>query len=257
MKKAIFFYTLLILCSTVSAQQTNNGFLLSGSVIYEQIVKLNIQLDGDVALMAGNIPNEQKSEKILHFTENEALFENYSGKEAEEVSMADESGVMIRMYEPDNKTYMDLKEKKVIEQQDFMSRVFLIESEMGDEKWKLTGSQKTILEFACHEAVLDSKEEVVHAWFTSEIPVAVGPGHYNNLPGLVLALEMDEGDVLIRATDVELKPVSKSLLQKPGKGKKVTREEFEAIRDEKLKEMGVETGGEGGSHATVVIKMHQ
>ncbi|MCP4313962.1 MAG: hypothetical protein GY790_22125, partial [Bacteroidetes bacterium] len=53
MKKAIFFYTLLILCSTVSAQQTNNGFLLSGSVIYEQIVKLNIQLDGDVALMAG------------------------------------------------------------------------------------------------------------------------------------------------------------------------------------------------------------
>ncbi len=104
---------------------------------------------------------------------------------------------------------------------------------------------------------MESEDKTVHAWFTPEIPVSVGPGQYNNLPGLILVLEINDGDHVLRATEVLLKPVSKSLLQRPEKGKKVTHEEFRAIVDEKLKEMGVESGGEGGSHATVVIKIQQ
>ena len=48
------------------AQNANNGFLLSGSVIYEQTVQLNIQLEGDAAQFADAMPKERKSEKILH-----------------------------------------------------------------------------------------------------------------------------------------------------------------------------------------------
>jgi hypothetical protein len=46
-------------------------------------------------------------------------------------------------------------------------------------------------------------------------------------------------------------------LKKPSKGKKVTREEYQAIVDEKLKEMGVEHAGEGGGSHTVVVRIHQ
>ena len=48
------------------------------------------------------------------------------------------SMVMIKMVEPDNKTYIDLESKKSIEQQEFMSRIFLIESDLAEEKWKMT-----------------------------------------------------------------------------------------------------------------------
>jgi GLPGLI family protein len=257
MKKAISVLAFLTSILVVNAQQSNNGFPLSGSVIYEQIVKLNIQLEGDFAQLPGNLPKEQKSEKILHFSEDEALFENYHGSEPEDLPLEEESGMVIQMIEPDNKTYIDLENKKVIEQKEFMSRIFLIESSMNDEKWKLTGNQKTILKYACQEAIMDVEEKSVHAWFTPEIPVAVGPGRYRNLPGLVMAIEMEEGDIVLRATELELKPVDKSVLRRPEKGKKVSREEFDAIVSEKMKEMGMETGSEGGQHATVVVKIHQ
>jgi GLPGLI family protein len=257
MKKTTLFLMLLGTLLMVSAQQSDNGFLLTGSVIYEQIVKLDIQLEGEAAQMAGKLPSERKSEKILYFTEDEALFENHQGASQADDFPEEESGMVIKMYEPNNKTYLDLEEKKVIEQQEFMSRTFLIESDMKDDKWKLTGNQKTILEYACQEAYMESEDKTVHAWFTPEIPVSVGPGDYSNLPGLILALEINDGDKVLRATEVLLKPVSKSLLQRPEKGKKVTHEEFSAIVEEKLKEMGVESGGEGGRHATVVIKIQQ
>lgn len=168
------------------------------------------------------------------------------------------SGMMIKMYQPDNKTYIDLTNKKVIEQKEFMSRVFLIESELEPEKWKMTGEQKKILDYACQEAIREVDGQDVHAWFTPQIAVAAGPGKYCSLPGLVLAVEMNEGDMKLEAIGIELKPVDKSVLKKPTKGKKVTHDEYQAIVAEKMKEMGVdEDGSGGGSGHAVVIRIQQ
>ena len=120
----------------------------------------------------------------------------------------------------------------------------------------MTGNQRAILEYACQEAITEVEGKEVHAWFTPQISVAAGPGRYNSLPGLVLAVEMNDGDYKINAISVELKPVDKSVLKKPTKGKKVTREEYQAIVAEKMKEMGVEGGGAGSTHS-VVIRIHQ
>ncbi len=44
-------------------------------------------------------------------------------------------------------------------------------------------------------------------------------------------------------------------LEKPADGKKVTEEEYNAIVEEKMKEMGVEGGSGGnGTHMRIVIK---
>jgi GLPGLI family protein len=254
MKKLIFAFGFLLLLGQLTAQYADNGFLLSGSVIYEEIVKMDLQLEGVDEQIAAQIPKERKTEKVLHFTETEAIFENHKKDDPEESIPEEEGGMMIRVYEPDNKTYIDLQNKKVIEQQEFMSRIFLIESELEAEKWKMTGRQKEILEYACQEATTVVEGKEVHAWFTPQIAVAAGPGRYSNLPGLVLAVEMNEGDLKLNAINIELKPVDKSILKKPTKGKKVSREEYMAIVEEKLKEMGVdeEGGGAAGGHAVVV-----
>ncbi len=258
MKKLVFVFGFLFTLILVHAQQGNNGFLLSGEVVYEEIVKIDIQLEGVDEQIAAQIPKERKTEKVLHFTEEESMFENYQKDDPEENMPAEEGGVMIRMYEPDNRTYVDLKNNKMIEQQEFMSRVFLIESELEPEKWKVTGQQRKILEYPCMEATTEVEGEDVHVWFTPQIEVGAGPGRYSMLPGLVLAVEMNQGDRTLQAIKVDLKPVDKAALKKPAKGKKVTREEYQAIVDEKLKEMGAEgPGGEGGGNHAVVIRIQQ
>jgi GLPGLI family protein len=173
----------------------------------------------------------------------------------EAMDMHEGGGIMIKMAEPDNKTFTDLKAGLQIEQKEFMSRIFLIETALPQGDWKLTGEQKMILEYPCQQAVSKEEDREVIVWFTPAIAVPAGPGKFGNLPGLVLEVNMGQGDHLLVAKSVELKELDKALLKKPNKGKHVTEEEYDAIVEEKLKEMGVE--GEGGSGHTVVVKIRQ
>lgn len=258
MKKSILVLLAMLTAGLSAAQDGSNGFLLSGSVIYEQLMKLDIQLDGDAAQFADALPKERKSEKILHFTEEASLYENYHTEDVEEsLDMGQGARVMIKMAEPDNKTYTDLKEGVQTEQKEFMSRVFLVESELPIGHWKLSGEQKMILEYPCQQAISQDDGKEVIAWFTPSISVSAGPASHVNLPGLVLEVSMNEGDHVITAKSVELKELDKALLKKPSKGKKVTQEEYQAIVDEKLEEMGVEHGAEAGSTHTVVLRIQQ
>jgi GLPGLI family protein len=256
MKKQIVIPLFMLCAAVANAQKPDNGFLLSGSVIYQQIAKLNIKLDGDGAAFADALPKEQKSEKILHFSEKESLYENYDTGETDDPMPTEQGGVMIKMSQPDNRTFSDLVNHKVIEQKEFMSRLFLVESEMPSEKWKLTGNQKRILEYPCQEAVREEDSMQVVVWFTPTIPVPAGPGEYVGLPGLVLAVESHDGDRTLEAVSVDLKPLDKAVLKPPTKGKKVTVEAYEAMVAEKLEEMGVEHGAQGGN-ATWVIEIKQ
>ena len=257
MKKSIVVVLAFLTGSMLMAQEGNNGSLIAGSVIYQQTVQLDIQLEGDAAQFAHALPKERKSEKILHFTEESALFENHHVEDVEEaMDMHGEGTMMIRMIEPDNKLFTDLENNLHIEQKEFMSRMFLIEKDIDKGGWKLTGNQKMILEYACQEAIAEEEGTMVHAWFTPEISVPVGPGEFGNLPGLVLGVDINNGEQIIEATSVELKPVDVEILKKPKKGKKVTEEEYQAIVEEKMKEMGTEHEGGGSGHA-VIIRIQQ
>jgi GLPGLI family protein len=221
MKKSIIILVSVITASMLSAQEGNNGFLLSGSVIYDQIVQLNIQLEGDAAQYADMLPKERKSEKILYFSEEAALFENHHSESPEQAMDMDEGGsVMIKMAEPDNKIYTDLKKGKRIEQKEFMSRMFLIKDETAKSHWKLTGKQKMILDYPCQQAVSSKEEIEVVAWFTPALAVPAGPANFGSLPGLVLEVNVDEGQQVFVAKLVDLKELDKEILKKPSKGKR-------------------------------------
>ena len=68
---------------------------------------------------------------------------------------------------------------------------------------------------------------------------------------MILKLDRNDGEIIIEAKNVELKKLDKKAIKAPKKGKKVTQEEFEKIRDEKIKEMEAEMGG-GGNR--IIIK---
>jgi GLPGLI family protein len=251
MKKNFFVLSLAIIICTIAAAQDNN----SGTVKYEQVVKLEIKVEGDAAQFASMLPKERKMNKVLSFNSKSSLYEN--GKAPEQDNLHMQSGgqnVMIRMEEPKNILFTDIESKKTVELREFMTRVFLIEGE-ANTQWKMTGNQKMILNYPCMEAFNEKDSIKTTAWFTPAIPVSAGPGNYSGLPGLVLAVDTNNGKNVITATSVEIAPVADDKLVKPDKGKKVTQEEFDAVVKEKMKEMGAESGVKGGTQ--MMIKFHQ
>jgi GLPGLI family protein len=138
----------------------------------------------------------------------------------------------------------------VVQQKDFMGRKFLVTSEISKSDWKMTGQQKTILGYPCQQATIMKDSEQVVAWFTPAIPVSTGPDEAGGLPGLILSLSI--GKVYaIDAVSVELTEFDKKILTKPTEGKKMNKEQFEAIVKEKRKEIE----GEGGGKGNVIIRV--
>jgi GLPGLI family protein len=108
-----------------------------------------------------------------------------------------------------------------------------------------------ILDYPCQEALLQDTSQQVSVWFAPTIPWQLGPQEFNGLPGLILEVVFEDSDRVIRATEVSMKPIEEELVI-PKKGKEVTHEEFEKIRDEKMKEMGATKTG--NTHVKMIIR---
>lgn len=241
MKTGLFTLAGLTAFTFLSAQD-NQALLQGGTITYEEKTKLEIKLDGDAAQFAHMLPKERQALKILLYTKDNALYKKDDTGAEEDIALQS-GGAMVnfRMSEPDNMMFTDMKNRVQIEQREFMSRMFLIESDMTLSPWKLTGNEREILGFPCQEAVMEQDSVKTIAWFTPAIPLPIGPASYNNLPGVVLAVDINDGRRTITATGI--KPDQPKKIDKPKSGKKVTEAEFKKIVDEKMKEMGVEQGG--------------
>jgi len=255
MKKQIIAIALILLFNIVTyAQQSDSGY-----VIYEETTRLDIKIDGEMAAMIKDLPTERKSEKILWFSPQASLYDNYI-KEGENTADAgywvSEDNIRMTVVEPVNKVFVDLEKKEMIEQREFMTRMFLITGDLPDKEWKITGEQEMILDYPCIVATsTDASGVITRVWFTPSINIPAGPGQLCSLPGLVLKVDIDEGKRLLEAKNISFDNPGKEVFEKPSKGKKVTRDEFDTIVAEKMKEMGMESGkAEGG---TVVIRIRK
>ena len=139
------------------------------------------------------------------------------------------------------KVHYDFGTNGMTEQVEFMTRNFLIESEIGRQAWKLNNRMVRVLGYICMGAAIQTGDDIITAWFTSEIPVSAGPDRFYGLPGLILAVEIN-GETAFKATSVDPTPPEDSAMLKPDTGKAITQEEFNKTVAEKIKEWE-ETGG--------------
>lgn len=161
--------------------------------------------------------------------------------------------------------YKNVKDKKMLQEQEFFGKQFLINDELQNLEWKLGGETKQIGQYLCMKATAMKKtsefdfssfrgrgrgdnnnneesnepeipEEVeVVAWYTPQIPVNQGPGEYWGLPGLIL--EVSSGRTTILCSKIVLNPEEKEEIKMPSKGKEVTQTEYNQIVKEKTEEM--------------------
>ncbi len=244
--KSILFSLLVVFPAALWGQEKSPEGITSGKITYEEIAKLQIKLEGDAPQMAGMLPKERKSEKILTFTEEATLFEDGASNVEDEMVTHDDGdgGVRIKMIVSGaNKTYTDLKDKKVIDQRDFMNRLFLVEKELPEMAWKVTGNQKVILGYPCVEAVKqDTAGNKTIAWFAPSIKINGGPAGFCNLPGMILGVDINGGSRTLTAKSIEPAAPGVMKILKPKDGKKVSEKEYNQDRGRKDEGDGHGTG---------------
>ncbi len=254
MKTFISLLLSLTLASGLLAQQ-------SGSIKYAETTKIEIK--GIEGMDFGDMmPSSIDTKKELFFDKKITVYKDAADNVTEDIEMESDDGsfkMVIEESDTEEILYTDLKAKTTINQTAFMSKEFLIEEKLETLKWKLTNEKIKYLGYVCQKATAmqtvdptpgtegDPTERSIVVWFTSEIPAPIGPRSFNQLPGAVLMVSIDEGKTEIKATEVSFEKPSDDALQKPTKGKKVTSEEYEKIVAEKMKEMADMYGGREGA----------
>jgi GLPGLI family protein len=131
----------------------------------------------------------------------------------------------------------DYKNKMIQDQVELLGKTYVIEEDAPRIKWKILNEIKEVAGYLCMKAeTIDTvNDRIVHAWFTDQIPVYGGPEGYYGLPGLILALDYNDGEATITATKVteNSEPVELPI-PKRIKGKKITQEEFNQKKEEHI-----------------------
>jgi GLPGLI family protein len=255
MKKLLLSLIVLYISVSGFSQDATGIGTTSGKITFEEKIKLEYKLEGDAAQFAESMPKEQVNIKMLIFNQDNTLYTEDDSKKPDEVMTQQTGHMTMKMVVAGgkDKTFTDLRNMRKIEQKEFMTRMFLIESEVVNQEWKFTGNNRIVLGYSCQEAVKEDNGRKISAWFTTMIPVSSGPAGYTGLPGLILLVDIDNGKHVITARTIDSEIKVEAMLVKPAEGKKVTQEEYKKIVDEKMKEMGSE-GGEGGAHVMIRIK---
>jgi len=169
----------------------------------------------------------------LTFTKEQSIYEKDT--EFEDPNADERSRRWWRQNKP-HVIYYDHKEEKTVEQVNFFKKDFLLSDTIETLQWKIVASeQRDILGYTAMRAILKDTSRMVDAWFTPQLTYSVGPSDFYGLPGLILAVAVDEEKVML-AKSITLSEETPSI-DIPKKGKKMNRTDYEKMREEKTAEM--------------------
>ncbi|MEE9371895.1 MAG: GLPGLI family protein [Saprospiraceae bacterium] len=126
----------------------------------------------------------------------------------------------------------DHKSKKAKDVREILGKKYLVKDEIPKLKWKILNEIKEVEGYLCMKAetINKIKGQTVHAWFTDGINFFGGPEGYSGLPGMILELVINDGDVVVTATSVSLEETDVKLpVPKKMKGKEITFIDFDII----------------------------
>jgi GLPGLI family protein len=205
----------------------------------------------------------------LTFGNNQSIWKHVD--EEEDNDEFGGNGMRIRMVGPGQNdiVFYDFTNAKKVEQREMFDKKFIVADSIQKLNWKLTGETQTILGHVCQKATaqniakrmqmnmdngkIERKEitdtSMVIAWFTADVPVPAGPEVQGQLSGLILALDMNNGRMSYKATEISTKADLASI-KEPVKGKKVTPAEFNEERNKMMDEM--QKNNQGGATRIII-----
>ncbi|WP_235297987.1 GLPGLI family protein [Portibacter marinus] len=152
---------------------------------------------------------------ILYFNEDESLYTYKEEISEYGYSWKKDDFVLIRDYE----------DQTMYDKVDFLGRTYIMKQDAPRIKWKILNEIKEVAGYLCMKAeTIDTVKDIkIHAWFTSDIPVYGGPEGFYGLPGMILGLDYNDGDVVVEAKKIEFSEERVELpIPKRMKGRKLT-----------------------------------
>jgi GLPGLI family protein len=240
MKKLVLISILISLGAFLKAQITE------GKIIFKQQATFKIDSSRFEKMTEERRQEAMKRIKefgrqkmVLVFNQEASLYRDYNveldATTDEEWENNKQQGWWM-MFRPKNSVYVAANDTLKIEQKEFFGKLFLIKNKKEQPQWKMTGKQETIAGHLCMNATYQQNDTTfVSAWFTMQIPVSTGPLGYSGLPGTILKVDINNGEMLAEA--VKILEVTPEKIEEPTKGKEVTDEEYREIVRQKMKEM--------------------
>jgi GLPGLI family protein len=222
--------------------------ILAWAQIREGVIEYELRMD-----MHRNIPAEREEMKKMipqYRTQQFQLFFNdqashFKPIEEDEDLEVSGGGRTMRFRMPQIETYIDLMTKLVIQDQEFMGKQYLIHDTLTMIPWKIGTHRLEIAGYDCQMAYYhdEEKKQEITAWFTSQIQPFVGPDRYTNLPGTVLAVDINNGERTWVARKVQFKALKKNDIKKPAKGEVITQNDYRKMVEEQMEKMRQQGGG--------------
>ena len=247
--KELSIFLLFLLPSLTIAQNKE------GTIKFEEKLTFKIDLPEEMKQYAHLVPTEKSTKMELFFDENLSLYTPSNEIDEKEVA-PNQSGANVQIMTmssdgSSNKVYIDRKSEVIIRSENVLGQQFLISDKLSKKEWKIINEQKDVLGYTCMKAEIQRDSSTITAWFSPDLPIAIGPANYHGLPGMILEISQpgERASRTIQATSIEFEEISEKI-KMPKNGKKVNQEEFMKLLDERMKEMGAESSG--GSR--VIIK---
>lgn len=242
LSRVIVLLCLIMLVATSIAQDFQGGIVKYQQTTRYDFAKLfgiDVSQGGRGADFVASLPTEMQKVNRLVFTLEEAMYGEDPDSQ-NEISPNMQSAISHLEYMAPPRVqvirrYHDLVQHEVTEQIEFMTRQFLLTLPMEKSGWKLTQKLIKVQNYTCMAAEMQKGDDLITAYFTSELPVSVGPAEYGGLPGLILAVEIN-GETAYMATSIVLTKPDPALLAKPDTGKAMTQSDFMTMKAEKEKE---------------------
>jgi GLPGLI family protein len=186
--------------------------------------------------MKNMIPEFSTAKVQLLFSQNESVFKQLEEEKdiRDHAEDADQERVVIRMG-VDNEVYKNYRTGKVIELRELGPKKYIIEDSMRLFKWKLEDAEtKSVKGFTCKKATAKSPQGMdIIAWYSDQIPCPGGPELFGGLPGMILEIDIADGEIVFTAVEITDKADLK-MVRAPANGKKISRPEFEKMVEEQF-----------------------
>ncbi|MDX1315417.1 MAG: GLPGLI family protein [Eudoraea sp.] len=265
LSKLSFFSLILLFSFNVNAQE------FQGKAYYFSKTKMELgawgarMSEAQKKQIQERLKNRLEKTYILNFNREESVFDEEEKLDA--MSGATDSwGSNFSAGE----SYRNIKNNELVQSQEFYGKKFLVKDKPLALEWKMGTESKQIGQYTCFKATsviptseltwysfswgdlrrnrqntADSESETsnepeiqltqIEAWFTPQIPVGHGPGEYWGLPGLIL--EVSAGNTVMLCSKIVMNPEEKIKIEAPDKGKIITKTDYQATIQEKMREM--------------------
>lgn len=229
MKKAAFLLQFLLPLSLLAQ-------LRQGAIVYERKIDVHRRIQDDQ--MKAMVPQFQVAAYEVLFKDSISVYKAMPKDEAPDPFENNSGGnhMVMKFGGPgdDGVLYKNYNSGQLLEEASLEDKKYIITDTLRQQPWKLSDDTATVLGHPCKKAMMTSpRGEKVIAWYSSDIPLPIGPEQFGGLPGAVLKVDVGDGGIVYTVKQIDA-TAHTGEVKIPAGGRLISRADYRKKMDEVL-----------------------